>query len=83
MAGVVHDMLELLHRFQETGRHVLVGNLPGQQESPAEGAEVALPAVALTGGLCQIQETAVVQVRPFVEVPLIAAREEALFLPAV
>ena len=81
--GVVHDMLELLHRFQETGRHVLVGNLPGQQESPAEGAEVTLPAVALTGGLCQIQVTAVVQVRPLVEVPLIAAREEALFLPAV
>lgn len=82
MGGVVHDMLELLHRF-EAGRHVLVGNLLGSRNPRQRVLEVTLPAVALTGGLCQIQVTAVVQVRPLVEVPLIAAREEALFLPAV
>ena len=80
--GIVHDALELFHRLKETLRRLLVGYLLGQQEAAAEGVEVALPAVALTGGLRQVQVASVVQERSFVEVPLIAARKEALFLPA-
>ena len=40
--------------------------------------EVALPAVALTGGLRQVQVASVVQEGPFVEVPLVAARKDCL-----
>ena len=80
--GIVHDALELFHRLKETLRRLLVGYLPGQQEAAAEGAEVTLPTVALTGGLRQVQVASVVQEGPFVEVPLVAACKEALFLPA-
>ena len=67
MPGIVHDAFELFHRLQKADGRVLVGYLPGQQESPAEGAEIAPSAAALTGRLCQEQVTSVVLVRSFIE----------------
>ena len=67
MPGIVHDAFELFHRLQKADGRVLVGYLPGQQESPAEGAEIAPSAAALAGRLCQEQVASVVQVRSFIE----------------
>ena len=60
MPGIVHDAFELFHRLQKTGSRVFVGYLPGQQESPAEGAEIAPLAATLSGRLCQEQVASVV-----------------------
>ena len=67
MPGIVHDAFELFHRLQKTGSRVFVGYLPRQQESPAEGAEIAPLAATLSGRLCQEQIASVVQVRSFIE----------------
>ncbi|EEC55182.1 hypothetical protein BACEGG_00474 [Bacteroides eggerthii DSM 20697] len=79
MSGIIHNTLELFHRLKKAGGSILVGYLFGQQESPAKGIEVTLPAAAFAGCLRQEQVAFVIQVRSFIEMQLIAACQEALF----
>ena len=52
-ARVVHDMLELLHRFHITDGHVPV-HFFGDDVPSTESRKVALHTVALLGGLRQV-----------------------------
>lgn len=79
MSGIIHNTLKLFHRLKKAGGSILVGYLFGQQESPAKGIEVTLPAAAFAGCLRQEQVAFVIQVRSFIEMQLIAACQEALF----
>ena len=60
----------LFHRLKKAGGSILVGYLFGQQESPAKGIEVTLPAAAFAGCLRQEQVAFVIQVRSFIEMQL-------------
>ena len=76
--GVVHYALELLHGFDETRRRLLVGDFLGQDAAAAQRAEIAPSAVALLCRLRQEKVAAVVEVRAFIEVALVALRQEAV-----
>lgn len=76
MAGIVHDTFELFHGFEELHHSIPVRDFLGEDVSPAQGTEVAPAAGPFTRGLGQVQETAVPQIRAFVEMAGIALGQE-------
>ena len=80
--AVVNDAFKLSRRFHETLHRFLVPDFLRHQKTTAERVPVALLPGAFFGGLGEEQIASVVQVGPFVEVPLETAGEEAQFIPA-
>ena len=81
-SAVVNDTFKLSHRFHETLHRFLVPDFLRHQKTTAERVPVALLPGAFFGGLGKEQIAGVVQVGPFVEMPLETAGEETQFVPA-
>ena len=80
--AVIDDAFKLSHGFHETLHRFLVPDFLRHQKTTAERVPVALLPGAFPGGLGKEQIAGVVQVGPFVEMPLETAGEEAQFVPA-
>ena len=80
--AVINDTFKLSDRFHETLHRFLVPDFLRHQKTTAERVPVALLPGAFFGSLGKEQVAGVVQVGPFVEMPLETAGEETLFIPA-
>ena len=79
--AVINDTFKLSDRFHETLHRFLVPDFLRHQKTTAERVPVALLPGAFFGGLGKEQVAGVVQVGPFVEMPLETAGEETQFVP--